>query len=138
MKTLIKKAREEDGQAIVELAITLPIIIMLLCGMIDFGWLYTNQNIIDHLAREGARYAIVHAVDANATTVITNYTKSLAPTNIRSNIIVNITFSNQSQPRLGNVTIAVNRDVNVLTPIVGLFTTGQTLNLKSTCMMKVE
>lgn len=135
---IIKKIKNENGQAFVELALTLPVLLLILGGIIDFGWIFTNQNIVDHLAREGARYAIVNSTVANATTVIRTYTKNLAPVNIRDSLTVNITFSNTFNPRLGDVTVEVLGVVDVLTPITGVFTNGQTINLDSSCRMKVE
>ena len=133
-----KLKKNEKGQAFVELAIVLPLLLMILCGIIDYGWIFTNQNTIDHCAREGARYAIIHAEDSGAITEITNYTKALAPSNISNSLIVTVTFTNPSFPRLGDVTVLVNRDTEALTPIAGIFTTGQTINLTSSCTMKVE
>ncbi|MBK5244583.1 MAG: pilus assembly protein, partial [Eubacteriaceae bacterium] len=127
--------KKEDGQAVVELAITLPILIMILCAIIDFGWIFTNQNIIDNASREGARYAIVHSTNVTA---IETYTKSVTPANIRNNLTVTVTFSNPSNPRQGDVTVVVAGGVTALTPIVGVFTQGEIINLDSSCTMKVE
>jgi len=132
---LISKLKKEDGQAVVELAITLPILIMILCAIIDFGWIFTNQNIIDHASREGARYAIVHSTDVAA---IKTHTKSVAPENIRNNLTVIVTFSNPLNPRQGDVTVDVDGGVAALTPIVGVFAQGEIINLDSSCTMKVE
>lgn len=138
---VIRKFKNEKGQAFVELAIVLPLLLMILCGIIDYGWIFTNQNTIDHCAREGARYAIIHAADSGTITEIkekiATYTKDLAPSNISNSLIVTVTFTNSS-PRLGDVKVKVNRDTEALTPIAGIFTAGQTINLTSSCTMKVE
>lgn len=131
----IRKIINEDGQAVVELAITLPILIMILCAIIDFGWFFTNQNTMDYCTRDGARYAIVHSSSVNA---IKTYVRDIAPDAIADSLVINVTFSNPANPTLGDVTVEVNGDVNVLTPIAGVFTQGQTMNLSSTCIMKVE
>lgn len=138
---IIRKFKNEKGQAFVEFAIVLPLLLMILCGIIDYGWIFTNQNIIDHCAREGARYAIIHAENSGAiiaTDAIKNYTKALAPSNISGSLNVDVEFTNPSFPRLGDVKVKVNRDTEALTPIVGIFTGGQTINLESSCTMKVE
>lgn len=135
-RNIFRGIKNEKGQAVVELAITLPILLIILCGIIDFGWLFTNQNVFDHCAREGARYAIVHSADT--VTSIQTYTKSVAPSNLINSLTVDVTYSNPSNKRAGDVTIQVNGDVDVLTPIVGVFTQGQKVNLSSSCTMKVE
>lgn len=138
LRHLIKVLKNENGQAIVELAIALPILLIILGGIIDFGWLFTNQNAIDHCARGGARYAIVNATGTDATTVIKNYTKSIAPANIADSLVITVTFTNTVKPRLGDVIINISADVSVLTPITGVFTGGQKVKLSSSCTMKVE
>lgn len=127
---ITRKLKKENGQAVVELAITLPILIMILCAIIDFGWLFNNQIMIDNCSREGARYAIVHSSETVAT--IKNYTRSVAPSYLSDALTINVVYAN------GNVTVGVNGNVDVLTPIVGVFTQGQTLALSSSSTMKVE
>lgn len=132
---IIKWFKKEDGQAVVELAITLPILIMILCGIIDFGWLFMNQNSIDYCSREGARYAIVHS---SSKTEIEEHIRTIAPENIANTVDIDITFSNTTNPRLGDVVVEISDDIAVLTPIAGVFVQGQTMNLSSSCTMKVE
>ncbi|MBC3796500.1 hypothetical protein GH807_05465 [Acetobacterium tundrae] len=132
---IIRWIRKEDGQAVVELAITLPILIMILCAIIDFGWLFTNQNIVDNCSREGARFAIVHS---SGTTAIADHVRAVAPDYIANSLVITVTFTNPTNPSLGDVKVAVNGNVNVLTPIVGVFVHGDTINLSSSCTMKVE
>lgn len=51
--------RGEKGQALAEMAIILPVLLVLLVGMIEFGLLLFNQQVITNASREGARYGIV-------------------------------------------------------------------------------
>ena len=46
------------GVAAVELAICLPILILLVCGSIEFGLLFYNQQVITNASREGVRAGI--------------------------------------------------------------------------------
>jgi hypothetical protein len=43
------------GQAIVELALVLPILLLVILGTVNLGWLVTSQLILTHAAWEGAR-----------------------------------------------------------------------------------
>ena len=52
--------RGERGQSMVEYALVLPILLLLLLGIMEFGILVFNYNTIANAAREGARYGIVH------------------------------------------------------------------------------
>lgn len=53
----------EIGQAVVETALVMPILILLLGGILDFGWIYANTYRAEHAAGVGARYAAVYAAD---------------------------------------------------------------------------
>jgi len=54
-----RKKRGERGQALVEFALALPVLLLLLLGIIEFGLLLYNKQVITNAAREGARYGIV-------------------------------------------------------------------------------
>ena len=58
-------AREESGQAVVEFALAFPLLLLILCGILDFGWIYMNQYRIEYAAFTGARYAGIHAPDSD-------------------------------------------------------------------------
>src|SRR4051794_27742312 len=53
-------AADERGVALVEFALVLPLILLLLFGMIDFGKAFNYWNDETHLANEAARYAVVN------------------------------------------------------------------------------
>ncbi|HEY5557306.1 TadE family protein [Acetobacterium sp.] len=128
---IINKFKKEDGQAMVEFAIILPILIMILCGIIDFGWYFTNQNIIDNCSREGARYASVtpEATEAETEAAITTKINDMAPSYLTISEII------YSYP-IGDVKVEVFGEVAALTPIVGVF--EETIPLYSSCTMRVE
>ena len=52
--------KKEEGQAMVEFALVLPLLLVLLFGIIDFGWLFYNKIDVNNASREGARYAAIH------------------------------------------------------------------------------
>lgn len=47
--------RSETGAAAVEFALVLPILVLLIFGIVDFGRAFNAQVTITHAAREGAR-----------------------------------------------------------------------------------
>lgn len=52
-------ARAEDGQALVEFALVVPLLLLLVLGIIDFGRAINYWNDENHVANMGARFAIV-------------------------------------------------------------------------------
>lgn len=58
--------RKDRGAQLVEFALLAPLLLLLLLGIIEFGWLFSQNNDVRHGAREGARAAAVNLGD-NAT-----------------------------------------------------------------------
>ena len=63
MKTINAIRRHEGGASLVEFALIAPLLILLLLGIIEFGYLFGQYNEVRHSAREGARYAAVSNPD---------------------------------------------------------------------------
>jgi Flp pilus assembly protein TadG len=49
----------ERGQAIVELALTLPLLLLVVLGIFDFGLMFQRYEVVTNAAREGARVAVL-------------------------------------------------------------------------------
>ena len=49
----------DRGSELVEMAIVVPIFVLLLMGIMDFGYLFQRYEILQNAAREGARLAVV-------------------------------------------------------------------------------
>jgi Flp pilus assembly protein TadG len=64
--------QKENGAAAVEFAILLPLLAGLVFGIIEFGLLLYNQQVITNASREGARAAIMeHCADRKTDAEIT-------------------------------------------------------------------
>ncbi len=59
---MLRRDRERGG-ALVELAVVLPLLILLALGVIEGAWAYSQQQAVRSLAREGARFAANHPGD---------------------------------------------------------------------------
>lgn len=51
----------DKGASMVELALMLPLLLLMLAGIADLGRAFHDYIIITNVAREGARYASLHA-----------------------------------------------------------------------------
>jgi Flp pilus assembly protein TadG len=54
-----RSLREESGVALTEFALVLPLLLVLLLGMLDFGTAFNTWIDQTHLSNEGARWAVV-------------------------------------------------------------------------------
>lgn len=60
MTTLLRRMwRNEAGQALVEFALVLPVLLLLIAGIIEFGRAFHIQQVVTDASREGARTAVV-------------------------------------------------------------------------------
>ncbi len=56
-----RRQRREGGAVLVEMALLLPLLMVLLIGMMEAGWAFSNLLDVRHASREGARLAAVSA-----------------------------------------------------------------------------
>jgi Flp pilus assembly protein TadG len=73
---LKKISRTEDGQSLVELAITLPILVLLLLGTLDFGMSIFSYSMLRDAAQEGAFYG---SFNPGNTAEIENRARNISP-----------------------------------------------------------
>jgi Flp pilus assembly protein TadG len=77
-KTKRNRIRDERGQAMTEFAIVLPILIVLLFGIVQFGILFNNYVTLTDAARAGARAAAVSRQDGDPSGTATAAVRSSA------------------------------------------------------------
>jgi len=65
---LVSLARRNRGQSVIEFALILPLLLVLLFGITEFGRAWMTVNILTSAAREGCRLAVVTAPDVSAVT----------------------------------------------------------------------
>ena len=120
------------GQSMVELALTLPVLLLLLCGILDFGWIYGNDILLSHCAREAARYASINASRSDVVSATTQCAKNAVPDYMGSTLQVTVTISG------GDATVQIAWNANVLTPLGTLWAGGQKVRLQTQCTMQTE
>ena len=62
MGPLLKRIRAHRGAAIVEVALTLPLLLLVSVGIFEFGRAYQTWQVLTNAAREGARIAVLPGV----------------------------------------------------------------------------
>ncbi len=128
----LRSRRPSHGQALVEFALVIPLILLLFMGVFDFGRYIYAYNAVSNAAREGARTAIVNQypsdiVDraaAQATALGISTASSSCPISGSSGVCVQFLTSNLSATcstlDIGCVAVVTVKDtVSPITPIIG-------------------
>ena len=87
--------RRRDGMAMVEMVMVLPVLLLLLFGIVEFGVVFGQWQTLTNAAREGAREAIVFRsgcvtadVEADVLARVTNYAGAAGITVTGGNIVI--------------------------------------------------
>ncbi|WP_273834373.1 TadE/TadG family type IV pilus assembly protein [Guptibacillus sedimenti] len=123
--------KSEKGQSMVEFALVLPILVMLLFGIIDFGRIFHTYLAIDHASREAARTASIGENDAAIVSTAVASASSIHLTAGQVAVSPGGTKSSGS-----DVTVTITYPISFLTPVVSNLTGPITLS--SSTVMRME
>lgn len=123
----------KKGQALVELAILLPILLLILMGIFEFGRVFNAYLIINHASREGARVAAVGNDDGEISQTIHDAIFYLEP----SNLSISISPSKNYRKRGDSVEINIGYDIEIIMPIIQAIIPSP-LHLEAKTIMRVE
>ncbi|CAN5858306.1 hypothetical protein BH24ACI4_BH24ACI4_10660 [soil metagenome] len=135
--------KDERGAALLETAITIPLILLICVGIFEFGRAYQTSQVLTNAAREGARIAILAGVsDADVRTTVRGYMASgrlpnaaTADVNINRNVAMGSNTASQ-------ITVNYPFQFIVLNPVVRLVSpnsrTGQPLTMQAVALMRNE
>jgi Flp pilus assembly protein TadG len=59
MKSFKQRAESERGAELIEFALVFPLLLLLVLGMVDFGFLFQRYEVLTNAAREGARLGVL-------------------------------------------------------------------------------
>jgi Flp pilus assembly protein TadG len=111
---MLRIIRSEKGQAAVELALVLPVLVLLLCGIMEFGRVYDASLVITQAAREGARAGAVGDTDAQVTSAV----KTVAGSLNQNNLSITISPPQSSRTSGDNITVEINYSVQLVAPVI--------------------
>ncbi len=118
----------ESGAALVEFALVLPLLLVLVFGIIDFGLYFYNDLQLTHVARDAARFASVGDV-AGANAAIVGAT--LISTSIDSS---SVDPASTGSP----ATVTLTATYSTLTPLPRFVGMGDTIAITATAIMRRE
>jgi len=55
----MRRLRSQRGAELIEFALVLPLLLMIVLGIVDFGFLFQRLEVVTNAAREGARMAVL-------------------------------------------------------------------------------
>jgi Flp pilus assembly protein TadG len=113
---VVRRARGEDGAAAVEFALLLPVLLIILFGIIDFGRMYNTQITLTQAAREGVRQLALGNI-----TDPTSATKAAAYPIKASDITVTWTSCPAVPQPTDSATVTATTAFSYVTPINSIF-----------------
>jgi len=117
-----KTDQNEKGQSMVEFALCLPFLVLLICIITDFGWVFSCKNDLTNLAGQAARYGAIQAGDptnnANYETEIRKFVSQNGYNAKGTVSVISVTNSNDI------ITVELQENVKYLTGLTGIFTGG--------------
>ena len=139
----MKKIINNEGSVLIEFIIVLPLLLILIIGIIEFGLLTYNKHIIVNASREGARAAIVrgedYLVDVRIKEIIRDYSNSRLldfSGNTLADDDITLTAGRTALGFGDDFTVAIEYDYGFLVP--WLFHLGTTTTITARTLMKME
>lgn len=114
--------REEQGAVAVEMALFLPVLVLLLLGIMEFGRAYNAQVTLTNAAREGVRVMAINNVQADARTAAKNAATDLGLADSNFTFTTSPTTSPATCAAGRQVTVTISYTLSTLTGIAGPFT----------------
>ncbi|MBU0517106.1 MAG: pilus assembly protein [Proteobacteria bacterium] len=128
---------DERGVAAVEFALILPLLLILMFGIVEFGLAWYSKQVVTNASREGARAGIVwqepKMSDSEITAVVQNY---LTQSGFTQPVTVTVTGAGGPSGDPLSVRVSHNYQFNVLPGFVASVT-GQ-VTIQSTTVMRHE
>jgi Flp pilus assembly protein TadG len=140
---MFKRLRNQRGAALLETAVTLPLVLLVSVSIFEFGRAYQTWQVLTNAAREGARVAVLEAyTDAQVTTIVRNYMSGGRLPNAASasvTVVRNVPFGISTASR---ITVSYPFTFMVLSPVAKLVrsnsTVGAPLTMQSSALMRNE
>ena len=137
------RPREDRGAAAVEFALVVPILLVVLFGIIDFGFAINRYAIVNNAAREAVREASLGATESEIRAAATRgmselggaFTVTVACKKVDSTTCTSWTAGHESG---GVAEVTVDFTHDWITPIGDIVGGGKDLHLAKTSRMRIE
>jgi Flp pilus assembly protein TadG len=139
----MKRMRSQQGAALLETAIVLPMIMLVCVGIFEFGRAYQTWQVLTNASREGARLAVLDGqTDAAIRTRVNDYLSGGGLNTLGDgNIVVDRTVA-LGTATASRVTVNYPFEFMMLNPIVRMITpastTGAPITMQAATLMRNE
>jgi hypothetical protein len=155
-----RRFRSARGAALVEFAVALPLLLVLIAGIVDFGFVFQRYEVITNAAREGARLATVAGYPCVNGGAVEDRVREYLRTGLRvatvadvaavvpagniditcPDLPVALTGGGNTTIPTARVSITYHHGFVMLGPIMGLIGSawGSSINLVSASQMRIE
>ncbi len=125
--------RRVRAAVVVEFAVVLPLLLTILFGIIEYGWVFMVRQTLQTAAREGARLAVLQTSVTPYANVLRRISDVMQPTGLTT-YAVTMTHATSADPV---ETITVTIPYNDVSLMGGFFGTHN-YDLGGTCTMRKE
>ena len=137
----------ERGNALIETAITIPILLLLMVGIFETGRAYETWQVLTNAAREGARMSVTpNSNSATAKAIVRQY---MADAHLSNSATADIDVDNQATLTVNGtnvgaslVTVDYPFEFIMLQPVAQLVvsgtSTGEAITMRATALMRNE
>ncbi|GLB31527.1 hypothetical protein LAD12857_34500 [Lacrimispora amygdalina] len=109
----MKSIKKNSGQALVEMALVLPLLILLVCGIVEFGRIYNANLVVTNASREGARKAVVGGSDSEILSAVNTAAQTLNS----ASMTVTITPSQINRYYGEQAEVQISYNLSIVTPV---------------------
>jgi Flp pilus assembly protein TadG len=144
LRAHLRRTTDDTGAELIELAIVLPILLLVCAAIMDFGFLFQRYEVVTNAAREGARVAVLPGYSvADVQNRVQSY---LTASGLTGTATTSVTYAPQTVPPSGliintaNVTVQYPSPFAFIGPIAGMVGGGgwSSITLRATSVMRVE
>ena len=145
-----RRDRDQRGAVVVEFALIVPLLLLVVFGIFEFGYMLNRDTIISNASRDGARVASLNGTGAEIRSAITTELAAsgivTTPSKIKidcklpddspCNATSDATYTSLAEPG-STAIISVSYTYNWITPLIGSVFGGD-VELSQTTQMRVE
>jgi Flp pilus assembly protein TadG len=129
----------EDGQALVEFALVVPLLLLLIVGLIEFARAWNTQQVLTDAAREALRNSVVANPSFTYDALLGQIDQALLRASLDpDNAQVSVEGWKAGTGSPARIRIDYSYDFGVLGPLIGWATEDRSLALSTSFVMRNE